>query len=51
MIDLLACFGVYCTLFFVAALIGVTTIGVLLLIDWIFKTNIGRKVCRWIIND
>ena len=44
--ELLMIFVIYCSLFFAAGVAIITILGILLLIDCIFKTNIGRNVCK-----
>lgn len=44
--ELLMIFVIYCSLFFAAGVVILAILGILLLIDCIFKTNIGRDVCK-----
>lgn len=44
--ELLMIFVIYCSLFFAVGVVILAILGILLLIDCIFKTNIGRDVCK-----
>lgn len=48
MIDLALTFAVLGGWFAIAGILFLILLGMLLSIDWIFKTNVGRRFCRWI---
>lgn len=37
--------------FAIAGLLEILGLGALLLIDYVFKTHVGRRVCRWIFYE
>lgn len=49
--ELLLMFAIFNILLFIAGVLFVVILGALLLTDYVFKTHVGRRVCRWIFYE